>query len=40
MKHLKAKGKLIVQNTIRHTYPFCWRSVSFRIFLRTHPSNR
>jgi isoleucyl-tRNA synthetase len=26
MKVLKAKGRLIVQSTIKHSYPFCWRS--------------
>ncbi|KAH9938927.1 isoleucine-tRNA ligase [Amylocystis lapponica] len=25
-KVLKAKGRLIVQSTIMHSYPFCWRS--------------
>lgn len=25
MKLLKAEGKLIVQSTIMHSYPFCWR---------------
>ncbi|KAH7911972.1 tRNA synthetases class I-domain-containing protein [Hygrophoropsis aurantiaca] len=25
-KVLKAKGRLIVQSTIKHSYPFCWRS--------------
>ncbi|KAH7919323.1 hypothetical protein BV22DRAFT_1041026 [Leucogyrophana mollusca] len=25
-KVLKAKGRLIVQSTIKHQYPFCWRS--------------
>ncbi|KAI0949722.1 Isoleucine--tRNA ligase, cytoplasmic [Taiwanofungus camphoratus] len=25
-KVLKAKGRLIVQSTINHSYPFCWRS--------------
>lgn len=25
MKSLKAKGRLIVQSTISHQYPFCWR---------------
>ncbi|KAF4567536.1 isoleucine--tRNA ligase [Pleurotus pulmonarius] len=25
-KVLKAKGRLIVQSTLKHTYPFCWRS--------------
>ena len=24
-KVLKAKGRLIVQSTINHSYPFCWR---------------
>ncbi|KAG9316288.1 tRNA synthetases class I-domain-containing protein, partial [Chiua virens] len=26
MKHLKAKGRLVVQSTINHSYPYCWRS--------------
>ena len=26
MKYLSANGKLIVQSTLRHSYPFCWRS--------------
>lgn len=25
-KDLKARGRLIVQSTLRHQYPFCWRS--------------
>ncbi|EJF65096.1 hypothetical protein DICSQDRAFT_50584 [Dichomitus squalens LYAD-421 SS1] len=25
-KVLKAKGRLIVQSTVNHSYPFCWRS--------------
>ncbi|THH16247.1 hypothetical protein EW146_g4367 [Bondarzewia mesenterica] len=25
-KVLKAKGRLIVQSTLQHSYPFCWRS--------------
>ncbi|KXN91010.1 Isoleucine--tRNA ligase, cytoplasmic, partial [Leucoagaricus sp. SymC.cos] len=25
-KMLKAKGRLVVQSTINHSYPFCWRS--------------
>jgi isoleucyl-tRNA synthetase len=25
-KALKAKGRLIVQSTINHSYPYCWRS--------------
>ncbi|KIY74434.1 hypothetical protein CYLTODRAFT_385307 [Cylindrobasidium torrendii FP15055 ss-10] len=25
-KALKAKGRLIVQSTIKHSYPYCWRS--------------
>ncbi|RDB24889.1 Isoleucine--tRNA ligase, cytoplasmic [Hypsizygus marmoreus] len=25
-KALKAKGRLIVQSTLHHSYPFCWRS--------------
>lgn len=24
---LKNKGRLIVQSTINHSYPFCWRYV-------------
>ena len=24
-KFLKEKGKLVVQSTIQHQYPFCWR---------------
>ena len=27
-KVLKAKGRLIVQSTINHSYPFCWRCVT------------
>lgn len=27
MKYLKAKGRLIVQSTIHHSHPFCWRCV-------------
>ena len=30
MKALKTKGRLIVQSTITHTYPFCWRWVEHR----------
>jgi len=26
MKDLKARGKMIVQTTLTHSYPFCWRS--------------
>ena len=26
IKHLKSKGKLIVESQITHSYPFCWRS--------------
>ncbi|XP_067934443.1 isoleucine--tRNA ligase, cytoplasmic-like [Watersipora subatra] len=26
MKKLKAEGRLIVQSTCKHSYPFCWRS--------------
>ena len=26
IKALKAKGRLIVQSTLMHPYPFCWRS--------------
>ncbi|KAG9018566.1 isoleucine--tRNA ligase [Tulasnella sp. 427] len=26
MKAIKAKGRLIVQSTLNHQYPFCWRS--------------
>jgi isoleucyl-tRNA synthetase len=25
-KAIKAKGRLIVQSTCHHKYPFCWRS--------------
>ncbi|KAF5351898.1 hypothetical protein D9756_007589 [Leucocoprinus leucothites] len=25
-KMLKAKGRLVVQSTVKHSYPFCWRS--------------
>lgn len=25
MKKLKAEGRLIVQSTCKHSYPFCWR---------------
>ncbi|EIN11287.1 isoleucine-tRNA ligase [Punctularia strigosozonata HHB-11173 SS5] len=25
-KYLKAKGRLVVQSTLNHSYPFCWRS--------------
>ncbi|UZJ52552.1 hypothetical protein CBS101457_001872 [Exobasidium rhododendri] len=25
-KDLKARGRLVVQSTLRHQYPFCWRS--------------
>ena len=25
-KALKAKGRLIVQSTLKHSYPYCWRS--------------
>lgn len=25
-KVLKQKGRLIVQSTLKHSYPFCWRS--------------
>ena len=28
-KVLKAKGRLIVQSTINHQYPFCWRYIVF-----------
>ena len=27
-KVLKAKNRLIVQSTLNHSYPFCWRSVT------------
>ena len=27
MKHLKSIGRLIVQTTLTHSYPFCWRWV-------------
>ena len=30
-KALKAKGRLIVQSTLSHPYPFCWRSVAIEI---------
>lgn len=26
MKHLKKAGRLVVQATVKHNYPFCWRS--------------
>lgn len=26
IKHLKGTGRLIVESTIKHSYPFCWRS--------------
>ncbi|KAI1287017.1 Isoleucine--tRNA ligase, cytoplasmic [Halotydeus destructor] len=26
MKHLKSEGRLVSQNTVKHSYPFCWRS--------------
>ena len=26
MERLKAEGKLVNKNTIKHSYPFCWRS--------------
>jgi isoleucyl-tRNA synthetase len=25
MKRLKENGRLIVQSTLKHSYPFCWR---------------
>ncbi|KAK7005654.1 tRNA synthetases class I-domain-containing protein [Favolaschia claudopus] len=31
-KILKAKGRLIVQSTVNHSYPFCWRSHSPLIY--------
>ena len=27
MKTLKGKGRLVVQGTVVHSYPFCWRCV-------------
>lgn len=32
IKVLKAKGRLIVQSTVRHSYPFCWRSAFLHFF--------
>ena len=26
MKHLKKEGRVVVQSTTKHNYPFCWRS--------------
>ena len=26
IRHLKARGRLVVQATVVHQYPFCWRS--------------
>ncbi|GFS39331.1 isoleucine--tRNA ligase, cytoplasmic [Trichonephila inaurata madagascariensis] len=26
MKHLKSLGRLVHQSTVKHSYPFCWRS--------------
>ncbi|KAH9507476.1 hypothetical protein Btru_058192 [Bulinus truncatus] len=26
IKYLKAKGRLVNQSTVKHSYPFCWRS--------------
>jgi len=26
MKHLKGMGRLVVAGTVKHSYPFCWRS--------------
>ena len=37
IKDLKAKGKLIVQSVLTHSYPFCWRSGTPLIY-RTVPS--
>jgi len=36
-RDLKARGELIVQGVLRHTYPFCWRSGTPLIY-RTVPS--
>jgi len=36
-KDLKARGALIVQSVVRHSYPFCWRSGTPLIY-RTVPS--
>lgn len=34
-KVLKAKGRLIVQSTLKHSYPFCWRCASYSYMLST-----
>jgi isoleucyl-tRNA synthetase len=26
IKHLKAVGRLVTAGTVKHSYPFCWRS--------------
>jgi isoleucyl-tRNA synthetase len=26
IKHLKGAGRLVVAGTVKHSYPFCWRS--------------
>ena len=26
MRDLKAAGRLLAKGTVRHSYPFCWRS--------------
>lgn len=31
-KDLKASGRMIVQSTLRHSYPYCWRSKSPLIY--------
>ncbi|CAO1622138.1 unnamed protein product [Jaminaea pallidilutea] len=36
-KHLKERGRLIVQSVLRHQYPFCWRSGTPLIY-KTIPS--
>jgi isoleucyl-tRNA synthetase len=37
IKHLKAKGRLVVDSQITHSYPYCWRSDTPLIY-RTVPS--
>ena len=32
-KVLKSKGRLIVQSTLNHSYPFCWRYSPMHLFL-------
>jgi isoleucyl-tRNA synthetase len=32
-KVLKAKGRLIVQSTLNHSYPYCWRFVYSNTYL-------